>query len=116
MTDSAIRLAGKYITDSFELDEGKTGLATCSDQEVMDRLLFVLTHQVKYLMDNNIERLKWILYRIDVPERDLLQALGTTQGEEPERIIARMIIDRQLEKALTRLQHGSSSTEEWQDC
>ncbi len=116
MTPAAIRLAGQFITDTFELDEGKTGLATCSDQEVMDRLLFVLTHQVKYLIDNNIERLKWILYRIDVPERDLLQALGSTEGEAPERIVARMIIERQIEKAYTRLQHGSSGATEWQDC
>ena len=116
MNTVPIQVAGKFITDSFELDEAKVGLIGLSDDEAMERLLFVLTNQVKYLMDHNIERLKWILYRIDVPERDLMQALGSTAGEEPERIIAKMIIERQVEKARVRQQYSSGETPDWQDC
>jgi hypothetical protein len=116
MNTSPIQLAGTLITNTFDLDEGKTGLTTCTDEEAMDRLLYVLTHQIKYLMDHHMERLKWILYRIDVSERDLLQALGTTEGEEPERIIARMVIERQIEKAKTRMEHGEPTAGEWLDC
>lgn len=113
---SPIYSATQIIIRDFDLDPEKAGLDGKTADALKERLLFVLTHQIAYLMEEDIERLKWILYRIDVSEAKLMAALADNHAGEAPRIIAQLIIDRQIEKAITRQQFSSGDTPEWQDC
>ncbi len=111
-----IQSATRIIIRDFDLDEEKAGLAIADPDQLNDRLHFVLRHQVAYLIAHNIDRLKWILYRIDVSEQKLMQALHAHPTDEAPGIIAQMIIDRQVEKAKTRAKFSTEDGPEWKDC
>lgn len=113
---SPIKGATAIIIRDFDLDAEKAGLALSDPDQLHERLRFVLGHQVAYLIEHNIDRLKWILYRIDVSEIKLMSALQEHPPAEAPGIIADMIIDRQLEKAQTRARFSSGEGAEWKDC
>lgn len=113
---SPIYNATQIIIRDFDLDPEKAGLAHQAEEALQERLLFVLTHQIAYLIAHDIDRLKWILYRIDVSEAKLMAALADNHSGEAPRIIAQLIIDRQIQKAITRQQFSSGDAPEWKDC
>jgi hypothetical protein len=68
----------------------------------MDELLEKLTARINDLIDRNIDRLLSLLYTIDISEKKLKTLLQANAGEDAGRIIARLIIERQLQKIKTR--------------
>lgn len=111
-----IQSATQIIIRDFDLDEDKAGLALSDPDQLHERLRFVLGHQVAYFIEHNIDRLKWILYRIDVSEIKLMSALQDHPPAEAPGIIADMIIDRQIEKAKIRARFSTEEGPEWKDC
>lgn len=104
------------IIRDFDLDTEDAALPLEKEEALHERLLFVLTQQVQYLIDHDMERLKWLLYRIDVSEPKLHSALTEHTPVEAPRIIAQMVIDRQIEKAITRARFSTNEGSEWKDC
>ena len=51
---------------------------------------------------NNFEKLISLLYRVDVSERKLKQMLNENKNSDAGKIIAELIIERQLQKIKTR--------------
>ena len=74
-----------------------------SAEELEDRLTFRLNR----LIDADFNLLVSILYRVDVNEIKLKELLRTAAGEDAGRIMARLIIERQLQKIITRRNAGS---------
>ncbi len=70
-----------------------------------DELLNWLTEQVVYLMLNDMEKLLGILYRIDVNEKKVKQAFAQTQPQKIAPLIAELILQRELQKAESRLKY-----------
>src|ERR1700761_894194 len=68
----------------------------------------VLAARVDHLISNDFETLLQLLYRIDVSENKLRGVLQENEGHAPGRIIARLIIERQVQKMETRRKYGSS--------
>jgi len=66
-----------------------------------DQLTDMLTGYVNDLVDRNFNKLVNILYRIDVNELKLRQMLNENPGDAG-RIIAELIIERQLQKIASR--------------
>lgn len=64
-----------------------------------DELLQLLTRQINYLLERDMERLMQSLYRIDVPEQKFKEAL---MAEKPAEQIAELILQRELLKVKTR--------------
>jgi|688.fasta_scaffold1283468_1 hypothetical protein len=62
-----------------------------------------LINQIEHLMHYDMERLKWVLYRIDINEKKLANLLKENSDDiSASEIIADEIIKRQLEKFESR--------------
>lgn len=69
-----------------------------------DRLLQWLTHQVAFLIDHDFQRLIEALYRIDLPESTVAKTLSGDLANISNDL-AKAILERQLQKAETRLKY-----------
>ncbi len=76
--------------------EKETGLQT-SVAVNQDQLLQLLTSHIQSLINNNTERLIFILYRIDINEQ-LIKKLIALNADNAAETIAIAILKRQLEK------------------
>jgi hypothetical protein len=74
----------------------------------MEELQAQLAGFVNGLIQKDFQRLVSILYRVDVSETRLKQLLRQQPGEDAGRIIANLLIERQLEKIKTRQQYRRS--------
>ena len=63
-----------------------------------------ISQNVNNLIVNDFQKLVSILYRVDVSESKLKQLLKEENHEEAGKIIAELIIERQLQKIKTRQQ------------
>ncbi|MCJ8166457.1 hypothetical protein MKJ04_16550 [Pontibacter sp. E15-1] len=72
----------------------------------LEALHYKIAHLVQHLLRNDFNRLLHILYRIDVDERKVKEAM---MAEEPEIIaerISRLILRRELQKAEIRFRYS----------
>lgn len=69
-----------------------------------------LVKEIEYLLHSNMERLQWVLYRIDIDEHKLKKLLETDEETPPSGIIADAIIARQIQKYHSRQASGEA---EW---
>lgn len=96
--------ATQIIVRDFDIDEEEANLQPQHDIDI-HHLEQVLSAEISKLIDHDLEKLKWLLYRIDVDEAKLHKLLASTPPPEAPGAIARKIIERQLEKAKTREQY-----------
>jgi len=66
---------------------------------------------INQLIQKDFEKLVSILYRIDVSEKKLKSLLYTYAGENAGKIIAQLIIERQLEKIAFRKKYKKDNTD-----
>jgi len=71
-----------------------------------------LTQHINHLINTDFEKLIYYLYRIDVNETKMKQLLEQQGGENAAQLIARLIIDRQLQKVKSRAEHKPSATDD----
>jgi hypothetical protein len=69
-----------------------------------DKLVSLLTEKINSLITTDFDRLISILYRIDVSEAKLKYWLKENPAEDAARIIASLIIERQIQKMESRRQ------------
>jgi len=74
--------------------------AEISNQELLQRLAGYINH----LIVRDFNQLVSILYRLDVSENKLKQMLNDNSDEDAGKIIAALIIERQLQKIKSRQQ------------
>ena len=86
----------KYLNEKFELN-----IPVETTQEQME---IFLARRINQLIENDFTQLLQILYRIDVSEQKLRSLLKQNTGTDAGRIIAVLIIERQLEKLRSRQQ------------
>ena len=91
------------LNRSFDLELGPQG----STEELEDRL----ASRLNRLIDADFNALVSILYRVDVSETKLKELLSIAAGVDAGRIMARLIIERQLQKIITRGSAGTSQEE-----
>lgn len=70
----------------------------------LEELQSKLAAHINYLIQHHFEKLVSLLYRIDVSEAKIKLLLQQQPGEDAAKIIAALIIERQLEKIKTRRQ------------
>ncbi len=70
----------------------------------LEELKQKLTSHINHLINHDFEKLVFYLYRIDVNENKMKQLLEQKEGENAARLIAELIIERQLEKIKSRQQ------------
>lgn len=100
----------KEVFNSLEIDE--TLLPVVENEEERFKLFRnLLKQRIEELAEKNMERLMWILYRIDVSEKKLAETLKHTAPENFSNVIADLIIERQLKKVESRKQFGGKEND-----
>lgn len=94
----------KTLFESFEIDEQLLPV-TGNDEEQFRAFRSLLIRRIDELIHYDFEKLKWILYRIDVSEKKLSDTLQHSEADAAT-IIADLIIQRQIEKAESRKHFG----------
>lgn len=72
----------------------------------MDALEALLAEKINDMINKDFNALVQLLYRIDVNEARLRLVLRDNQASDSGLLIARLIIERQWQKILTRRQYG----------
>lgn len=75
-------------------------------------LLEFLEQFVQNLLDTNMEQLFYVLYRLDINEYKVHQALNPAAIEPPHKTLAQLIFQREKQKAKTRIEYNERYTEE----
>jgi hypothetical protein len=99
----------KPLFDSFEIDERHLP-ATNNNEERLKAFRNLLILRIDELIRTDFEKLKWILYRIDISEKKLSEALKNAEVDAAE-VMADMIIQRQIEKAESRKKFGEQQND-----
>lgn len=86
----------KYLNEKFEV--------SIPQRTTMEETAVLLAARINYLITNDFTQLVQILYRIDVSEQKLKSLLKQNPDEDAGRIIAALVIERQLEKIRSREQ------------
>ncbi len=76
------------------------------------QLLARLEEMVVWLMDKDMEKLLWILYRVDVSEQRIKEALAAALPEDSPRLIAEMLLEREEQKEQFRKQYSRPADNE----
>jgi len=71
-----------------------------------DDLLAFLEDFVQQLIDGKLEKLFYALYRLDIDERKVRKALHPTASQPPHQVIAKLILEREKQKAQTRIKYA----------
>lgn len=73
----------------------------------MDELKMMLILKIRDMLDTNMEKLVSILYRIDVGQRVTDEIFSEHNKEDIAPLLAEAIIQRQIQKILTRKKYSS---------
>ncbi len=84
-----------YLQQTFQLP------AAINEMEEAENFL---AEKINGLIKNNFDQLIYILYRVDVNETKLKQVLKENPQEDAGKIIAHLLIERQLQKIELRKQ------------
>lgn len=104
---SIIQAAGAVILRDFEIEP-----ASEKDQLDEERLLSLLADQIAYMIESRLEHLFSLLYRMDVKE-ELVRAALAPDAPLPANIaIARIVLDRQKQRNLTKATIKTEDLEE----
>lgn len=95
------------IFNNFEIDGPAEKLPEEKDPWTV--LRSILAEKIRYWIEKEPEKLKYVLYRIDVNEQKVMNVLAHGELTEAIDSIAQMIIERQLEKVETRKKYASNN-------
>jgi hypothetical protein len=99
----------KTLFDSFEIDEQNVP-SIDNEEEKFRAFRQLLIQRIDELIHRDFEKLKWILYRIDVSEKKLNYALQNSEADAAT-VVADLIIQRQIEKAESRKKFGGNEND-----
>lgn len=102
-TAKDIQTAGMLINKDFQLENEER---LPMDLNAMEELENALSQMVNYLLHKDFQRLVNAMYRIDISEYKFRAALEEGEAEMVARNIARLIIDRELQKVATRKKYS----------
>lgn len=91
-------------------DQLETMLSIDSEQSLKDKLLFDnLAAEINHLIQTDFEKLVNLLYRIDVSEAKLKEMLQTNPDSDAGHVIARLLIERQIQKIKFRKEFSAGN-------
>ena len=104
----------KLFEKDFQLDKDYLQLANKKDY-TYDEAFISIMRVVEDLLAKDFPQLVNALYRIDVSEEKLKEALATST-DNPASVITKMIIERQLLKVEFRKKYSEWATKNWHHC
>lgn len=94
-----------FVQKDFEVENLPEDV---TEQELID----FLEQFVQNLLDTNMKQLFYVLYRLDINEHKVHQALNPTAIELPHKALAQLIFNREKQKAKTRIEYNERNAEE----
>lgn len=80
-----------------------------------EELLRLLADQVAYMIDYKLEVLLSLMYRLDIDEKRVSDALSPLAPEPANIGIARLVLERQKQRAFTKQYYKQSSDWDWEE-
>jgi hypothetical protein len=99
MESEVQKITSEIILRNFDLEESP------SNEKLLEKIRERLINKLDFLIDHDFEKLISILYRIDVSEEKAKAALVEKSEQKPSEVLADLIIERQMEKAATRIKY-----------
>ena len=105
------------VVEIKELLSKEMGITVTGPVAGMNDLQFLLAEKFNELIKTDLNALIQLLYRIDISEAKLKQALKENEGKNTGELLAEMTIERQLQKIKSRQQYKRnediSDDEKW---
>ncbi len=79
-----------------------------------DEILMVLVKRVSDLLENDKDLLMSYLYRLDIPQFQIMNVLRVTNIIPAEQSLARLILNRQIERVRTKKKYKQKPIEGWE--
>ena len=105
MAGSDNKAALHLIQKNLDLPEAEINMIKAPG---LDELHNYLTSAIRELLDTDFNRLLNALYRIDVSEQKVSEAINLEAPDKIAATLATMIIDRELQKVVTRKKYSDS--------
>ncbi len=100
-SNSGVHLA-ELIQKDFKLSEDEFDIDYSDHAALKERLRVILSN----MLDNDFQGLLNAMYRLDIDEAKFKQVITGQEGSDISGILARMIIDREMEKVKTRIRYS----------
>ena len=94
-----------FVQKDFEVEHIPEDV---TEQELID----FLEQFVQNLLDTDMKQLFYVLYRLDINEYKVHQALNPAAIELPHKVLAQLIFQREKQKAKTRIEYNERYEEE----
>lgn len=100
METQIITSAKQYLANNWGVDE--IAEVNTNSEDAYQKLLDKIAWVIDYLIEKDIERLFWMLYRIDVSEKKVRETLDFQGPDNAAMALAELVLEREIEKAKTR--------------
>jgi len=104
--DVPIQMVAQQVVDDFALE---VAAPPQSEEELLD----LLGDVVAYLIEKRLEYLMQILYTMDVDENAMRYAFSNEHNQPVNMVLARAILEREKQKAQTRLEYQPETPRDW---
>lgn len=107
MTTPEFEHTRELITRDFELE-------TTADQEAIseEELFHLLANRIAYMIEYQLEFLLSLMYRLDVSERKVEEALSPGAPEPANIGLAKLVLERQKQRAFTKQYYKQDELED----
>lgn len=107
MTSTEFEHTRELITRDFELE------TTAEQEEVSEEELFnLLANRIAYMIEYQLEFLLSLMYRLDISEKKVSEALSPGAPEPPNVGLARLVLERQKQRAFTKQYYKQEEPED----
>jgi len=101
-------------TESSELIYKDLGIEQSEAINSEEQILNLIADRVRYLLDHDIDLLLSYMYRLDVLEVNINAALKDGTMGPPDMAIAKLILDRQIQRVKTKKKYKVEPIEGWE--
>lgn len=86
------------------------------DEQLQDEeLLESLSDRIAHLLMYEMESFMTLMYRMDISEKKVATALSPNQAEAPNVALAKLVIERQMERMATKKKYKQAPLNDWMD-
>ncbi|HHH50035.1 MAG TPA: hypothetical protein ENK52_03545 [Saprospiraceae bacterium] len=96
------------IARDFEIEIGEESM---TDEQLFD----LLADHIAYMIEYRIDFLLSLMYRLDVSERKINQALSPAAPDPANIGLAKLVIERQKQRIFTKKHYKQADLKDWDD-
>ena len=79
-----------------------------------DEVMVILVKRVEEMLENDKDLLMSYLYRLDIPQKQIMSILRVTNIIPPAEGLARLILNRQIQRMNTKIKYKQDPIEGWE--